>query len=143
MSANAVLIDGKFFKFILVGIINTLAGSAIMFSLYNFWNVSYWLSSGVSFLFASILSFFLNKYFTFAVKEWTVFIVIAFILTVSISYIIAYGAAKPVMGCLLADSSKKIRENAALLTGMCLFTGMNYLGQRFIVFKNTNNGEDK
>jgi hypothetical protein len=36
---------------------------------------------------------------------------------------------------LLQNSPQKIRENAALLTGMCLFTGINYLGQRLVVFK--------
>jgi hypothetical protein len=38
------------------------------------------------------------------------------------------------MNYFLRDSSQKIRENVALLTGMCLFTGINYLGQRFVVF---------
>jgi hypothetical protein len=61
--------------------------------------------------------------------------VIAFVLTIAFSYLIAYGISKPAMNYLLRDSPQKIRENLALLTGMCLFTGINYFGQRLVVFK--------
>jgi uncharacterized protein with PQ loop repeat len=61
--------------------------------------------------------------------------VIAFILTIAFSYFIAYGISKPVINFLLKDISLKTRENIALFTGMCLFTGINYLGQRLVVFK--------
>ncbi len=131
----ATTFDGKFFKFILVGIINTLVGSAIMFLLYNLAHFSYWMSSAAGYIAGSILSFFLNKYFTFAVKEWSIFMVIAFIANITLCYFIAYGAAKPMMNYLLQGETQNIRENIALFTGMCLFTVLSYLGQRFVVFK--------
>ena len=127
--------DRKFFKFFLVGIINTIVGSAIMFSLYNVANLSYWFSSACNYCLTSILSFFLNKYFTFNVRHWSMFMIFAFILTIAFSYLIAYGISKPAMNYLLRNSPQKIRENFALFTGMCLFTLINYLGQRLIVFK--------
>ena len=130
-----IIFDKKLIKFIIVGIINTIVGSAIMFSLYNFTNFGYWLSSFCNYFFTSILSFFLNKYFTFEVKHWSLFMIFAFILTIGFSYLIAYGISKPVINYLLKDNPEKIRENIALLTGMCVFTGINYLGQRFIAFK--------
>jgi putative flippase GtrA len=132
---TAMVFDRKFFLFILVGIINTIIGSAIMFLLYNAAHLSYWVSSACNYFFTSILSFFLNKYFTFGVRHWSAFMVIAFILTIAISYLAAYGVSKPAVNYLLRDSPQKIRENAALFAGMCLFTGINYLGQRFVVFK--------
>jgi putative flippase GtrA len=61
--------------------------------------------------------------------------VIAFIMTVAFSYLIAYGISKPSMNYFLRNSPHKIRENMALFTGMCLFTGINYLGQRSVVFR--------
>jgi putative flippase GtrA len=131
--------DIKFLKFIIVGIINTLVGSAIMFSLYNIADFSYWVSSACNYFFASILSFFLNKYFTFAIKKWNLFMAIAFIINIVFSYFIAYGFAKPAMNYLLQDKSQNIRENIALFVGMCLFACLNYLGQRFIVFKMRDN----
>jgi len=130
------LLNHSFFRFIGVGIINTIASSVLMFTLYNVFEMGYWLSSALSYAFGAVISFFLNKYFTFAVKEWSLFMVFAFIANIAICYFAAYGIAKPAMGYFLQDSSLRIRENSALFTGMCLYTGLNYLGQRFIVFKN-------
>jgi len=129
-----MIFDRKFFKFILVGTINTIVGSAIMFSLYNIAHLSYWISSACNYFFGSILSFFLNKYFTFTIKEWSLFMVVAFILNTVICYFIAYGLAKPLINYFLDGKPQNIQENIALFTGMCLFTGLNYLGQRFVVF---------
>jgi len=127
--------DRKLFKFILVGIINTIIGSVIMFSLYNLAKFSYWLASASNIVLVSILSFFLNKYFTFGVRQWSIFMVISFITTIVISYLVAYGISKPVMARLLLNSSVLIRENGALFFGMCIFTVINYLGQRLFVFR--------
>jgi len=127
--------DIKLLRFLLVGLINTLVGSTLMFLLYNIAHFNYWLSSSCNYILTSILSFFLNKYFTFGVKDWSVYMIILFILTIALSYLIAYGISKPLMEFFLKESSIKIRENIALLTGMCVFTILNYFGQRFFVFK--------
>ena len=129
------LFDRTFLKFIIVGVINTAVGSALMFALYNAAHLSYWLSSVCNYCLTSVLSFFLNKYFTFGVRHWTVPMVIMFIITIVVSYGIAYGAAKPAMNYFLRNNPRHIRENAALFAGMCLFTGLNYLGQRLVVFR--------
>ena len=60
--------DKTFLKFVLVGVVNTLFGTAIMFVFYNVFHLSYWLSSASNYVFGSILSYFLNKYFTFQSK---------------------------------------------------------------------------
>jgi len=130
------IFDKKLFKFIIVGITNTIVGSTIMFLLYNLAHFNYWTSSACNYTFTSILSFFLNKYFTFNVKKWSVFMIVSFIFTIVFSYLIAYGISKHFINILLSDYSLNFRENAALFSGMCIFTGLNYLGQRFIVFKN-------
>ena len=131
-----MLVDKIFVKFIIVGVINTIFGSVLIFTLYNACGMGYWLSSGVSYILASVLSFFLNKYFTFAVKKWSFFMVAAFIVNIAVCYAVAYGLAKPAMNYFLQNNSQKLRENVALLAGICLFTALNYLGQRFVVFRN-------
>jgi len=136
------LFSKQFIRFLIVGLINTLIGSAIMFILYNAVHLNYWFSSACNYIITSIVSFFLNKYFTFAVKEWSLFMVAAFAVNIACCYGIAYGIAKPVMRYVLQSQSIKIQENGALFAGMCLFTGLNYLGQRFIVF-NGRKGEKK
>lgn len=128
------LFDRTFFKFILVGIINTLVGTGIMFSLYNLFGFTYWVSSAANYIFTSFLSFFLNKYFTFRVQQWSAYMVFAFVFTIAISYLLAYSIAKPIVYYILVDHSQKIRDNAAMFAGMVLFTGLNYIGQRFVVF---------
>ncbi|GHV87148.1 hypothetical protein AGMMS50255_4440 [Spirochaetia bacterium] len=109
-----------------------------MFGLYNLAGLSYWISSAANYFLTSILSFFLNKYFTFQAKNWSVFMICAFALTIIISYVLAYGIAKPLIYRILQNYNQKTRDNISLFLGMCLFTGINYMGQRFIVFrKNT------
>jgi putative flippase GtrA len=132
---KGLILDPVFFKFILVGIVNTAAGSAIMFILYNLAGFGYWASSLLNCGIASVLSFFLNKYFTFGVRDWSLKMVIFFSAVIAASYITAYGIAKPFIYWLLWNFDGRIRDNAAMLTGMGLFTAINYLGQRCITFK--------
>jgi putative flippase GtrA len=139
MEIIPMAIDHIFLKFIIVGIINTTVGAGFMFVLYNLAGFDYWVSSAANYVVGSICSFFLNKNFTFKVKGRSAFMPIAFIATIVFSYLIAYGVAKPAMYHMLANYSQKFRDNAAMLTGMCLFTGLNYIGQRFVVFGRKGN----
>ena len=130
-------LDITFLKFILVGIINTLIGTAVMFLCYNAFHCSYWFSSAMNYVVGSIMSYFLNKYFTFQNKERSWKIVAKFIINITICYLIAYGAAKPLVACLLTNQTITIQENGAMLVGMVLFVILNYIGQRFFAFKKT------
>jgi len=129
------LLDPSLFRFLIVGVINTVVGTAIMFGLYNLAGCSYWVSSAANYGLTSILSFFLNKYFTFQSRDWSGREVLRFALNILVCYAIAYGAAKPLVRWLLADVSTVVRDNVSMLVGMVLFTGCNYLGQRFFTFK--------
>lgn len=131
--------DKTFFKFILVGIVNTLFGSAVMFGFYNLLHCSYWVSSAANYVFGSILSFFLNKHFTFKNKEKGFKPILKFIINISVCYLLAYGIAKPLASYILSAFSKSVQENIAMLSGMCLFVLLNYIGQRFFAFKNNEN----
>lgn len=128
-------IDEKLLKFIFVGVINTLVGTAIMFGLYNLADCSYWVSSAANYTLTSVLSFFLNKYFTFQNKERSWQQVARFIINIAVCYFLAYGIAKPAALWLLSGAGEKLQNNVAMFVGMCLFTGFNYLGQRFFAFK--------
>ena len=129
------LLDRTFWKFILVGIINTIVGTSVMFLCYNAFHLNYWVSSAMNYIIGSIVSYFLNKYFTFQNKQRSWKIVIKFIINISVCYLIAYGVAKPLVARILSGQSVAIQENGAMLVGMCLFVGLNYLGQRFFAFK--------
>lgn len=135
------LFDAKLWKFLLVGVLNTLVGNGLMFLLYNLVHMGYWPSTAVSYALASVMSYFLNRYFTFKYKGSGIGVVLRFSLNIVVCYLLAYGLAQPAMKLLLSDASKSVRENIAMLTGMCLFVGFNYLGQRFFAFRETNKEE--
>ena len=61
--------DKTFMKFVMVGVINTVVGTTIMFVFYNVLGLSYWISSASNYFFGSICSYILNKHFTFQNKE--------------------------------------------------------------------------
>lgn len=131
------LFDAKLWKFLLVGILNTLVGNGLMFLLYNLVNLGYWPSTAISYFLASVMSYFLNRYFTFKYEGTGWMVVLRFALNIAVCYALAYGIAEPLMKWLLADAAQAFRENVAMLTGMCLFVGFNYLGQRFFAFRQT------
>ena len=127
--------DRTFWRFILVGIVNTLFGTAIMFVFYNVLHFSYWVSSASNYVFGSILSYFLNKMFTFESKGNTKQTLVRFVLNISLCYLAAYGLAKPLVRWALAGFTQVVQDNLAMLAGMCLFVAFNYCGQRFFVFR--------
>ena len=128
--------DKTFMKFVMVGVINTIVGSTIMFVFYNLFHLSYWISSASNYFFGSICSYILNKHFTFQYHERGWASLFRFTINIFVCYLLAYGIAKPLMQWILSDFSKSIQENVSMLLGMCLFVVFNYLGQRFFAFKN-------
>lgn len=122
-------------KFILVGIVNTIVGTGVMFFLYNFCSVNYWIASASNYIVGSIVSYFLNKYFTFKSTERSIRQIVKFIINISVCYFIAYGVARPVVATLLPGAREKAGGNIAMLVGMSLFVILNYFGQRFYVFR--------
>lgn len=139
--SQMALIDKKIAKFLIVGVINTLVGSGLMFLLYNMLGVSYWISSTSNYIVGGIVSYFLNKYFTFQNKENSFKQIILFIINIAVCYFIAYFCTKKIVYFLLPDLSEKFRGNIALFTGMCFYTGLNYIGQRVIVFSEKERNE--
>ena len=123
------------FKFVLVGIVNTAVGTAVIFIFYNIFHANYWLSSAMNYVIGRIVSYFLNKYFTFQNSEKSVRQIVKFIVNITVCYLFAYGIAKPLVRFVLSDCAVAVQENVAMLVGMCIFVGLNYLGQKFIVFK--------
>lgn len=124
--------DLKFLKFLLVGVANTLVGTAVMLACYNLLGLGYWVSTAANYVCGSILSYFLNKHFTFQSKEPDS--VTRFIVNILACYLVAYGLARPLVRGLLAGWEEAFRDNASMLVGLVLFTILNYLGQRRFVF---------
>ena len=127
----------EFLTFLVVGVVNTLFGTAIMLVLYNVFGCSYWVSSFCDYFFGSILSYFLNKHFTFHYQGTDWRSIVKFALNIVVCYLIAYSLALPLTRAALENLqlSKPVVENVAMLVGTVLFMVINYLGQKFYAFK--------
>ena len=137
------LLDSSFIRFLIVGVINTLMGTAVMFGLYNIaglhkWGqIGYWLSTIGNYTVGSVVSFFLNKHFTFKNKEKGKAVVIRFVINIAVCMTLAYGIAQKCVELALAGTflSQQLQGNISMLAGMCLFVVLNYFGQRFFAFR--------
>ena len=129
------VLDITFWKFILVGIVNTLVGTTVMFTAYNVFRLSYWISSASNYVVGSIVSYFLNKYFTFQDRQKSGKQIAIFVINITVCYGLAYGLAKPVVTWLLQNQSQSIKDNLSMLVGMGAFVVFNYIGQRLVVFR--------
>ena len=129
--------DKTFVTFLVVGVVNTLFGTAIMLVLYNVFGCSYWGASFCDYFFGSILSYFLNKHFTFHYQGTDLKSIVRFALNIVVCYLIAYSLALPLTRWALESMylSKPIVENIAMLVGTGLFMVLNYIGQKLYAFK--------
>ena len=127
--------DAEFLRFLLVGLINTLVGSSVMFLLYNLAHCGYWFSSAMNYVVGSVVSYFLNKNFTFRKRGHDTAAALRFVANIAVCYAAAYGAARPLARAVLSGASGALRDNAAMGFGMCIFVVLNYFGQRMFVFR--------
>lgn len=135
MKKLLALFDIKMWKFLLVGVLNTLVGDGLSFLLINVTDIGMWWATAVPTALASVMSYFLNKHFTFKNTEKGWRPALRFALNIAVCYGLAYGLAIPGMQWLLSSADTALRDNIAKLTGMCLFVGFNYLGQRLFAFR--------
>lgn len=140
------LLGLTFSRFVIVGIINTIVGTTIMFVCYNAIGLSYWISSALNYILASILSYFLNRKFTFRYKGSYRKSAVKFTINIIACYLVAYGLAKPLIGVLLDLYSTTLKDNIAMAVGAVLFVILNYFGQKLWAFKGdniNNNGKEQ
>ncbi len=138
--------DIKFWKFILVGILNTAVGTGLQFLFFNLFGWNEWISSLIGYILGSILSYFLNKYFTFKNSEKGWKPVARFALNIAICYTLAYTIAIPLTKWICTANSltmfgwsvETFAGNCSMIVGSCLFVAFNYIGQRFFAFKEKN-----
>jgi putative flippase GtrA len=128
------LFDASLLRFLLVGVGNTLCSMVLMLLLEP---LGYWPSTAIAYAAASVLSFFLNRSFTFRSKEPIGPSAVRFAVNVTVCYLLAYSLAQPLAGWVLGRTALSAlwQERLAKLGGMCLFTALNYFGQRFFAFR--------
>ena len=130
----AKLIDKSIPKFLLVGVGNTLLSMVLMFLLEGLGN---WPSTAIAYVAGAVMSFFLNRSFTFKSEETLKRSAVKFAVNVAVCYVLAYALAQPIAGWVLGRTSlsRLWQERLTKLGGMCLYTVLNYFGQRFFAFR--------
>lgn len=130
----------SFVRFLLVGVINTIIGLSIMYLFLNFFHFSYWISTFVGNTIGAVVSFYLNKSFTFKNREGYLWSSIKFIIVILSCYFLAYVLGLELVTFLLKQLEYRndlVEKNVAILFGTGLYTILNYIGQRYFVFRST------
>lgn len=129
------LLKSSFLRFLLVGVGNTLLSMLLMFLLEG---LGYWPSTAIAYVAGAAMSFFLNRYFTFHSQEDFWRSLGKFVVNVAVCYAVGYGLAKlliPIPEEPYYAVPVIWYERASKLLGMCLYTLLNYFGQRFFAFR--------
>lgn len=119
-----------FGRFLLVGIINTIVGLAITLFLFHIVDTGYWAATAIGNGCGIFVSYQLNRRFTFRQTTGSFRYWLRFLLVVLLSYLIAYRLSLAIVQHLFPTLS----ETIAILIGMVLYTGLNFIGQSIWVF---------
>ena len=129
------LLDASVWKFLLVGVGNTLLSLVLMFLLEG---LGYWPSTAIAYVAGAVMSFFLTRSFTFQSRAAFWPSVLKFAVNVAVCYLSAYSIAQPAAQWVLGWTGLDPVwvERLAKVGGMGLYTVLNYFGQRFFAFRN-------
>jgi len=127
------IINMEQLRFVIVGCLNTAIGTTVMFVAY-YLGLGYWISTALNYVVGSIFSYFANKYFTFHSKSKDKKELLRFVVNIVVCYFIAYGVAKPIIIRILGSGNGFI-DYVSMVLGMLIFIVINYLGQKFYVFR--------
>lgn len=123
-----------FLRFLIVGILNTIIGLGMIFFLLHVAGLGYWLSTFFGNSVGAICSFLLNRSFTFKSNVPFMYGSIRFIAVILICYVASYSLS-PNLANLFQRNGIISENDLAVLFGMILYTGSNYIGQKHFVFK--------
>jgi len=133
--ANTLNRTHPFFRFALVGAINTIAGLFIMLILLNAIGFSYWLSTFIGNTAGAAISYFLNRAFTFKSKVRFTEGAPRFLTVILCCYFLSYWLSARVVGLGFGTILPgQWTDEAAVLLGGLLYTISNYIGQKKFVF---------
>ena len=118
----------QFVKYNLVGIVNTVIGFSIIFSL-MFLGVSAVLSNSIGYAIGSIVSYSLNKKYTFNSNENSKIQALKFFAVLGVSYLINFIVLKWLLGFM--------NPYLAQLISAVVYTLSSFLLAKFLVFKGT------
>lgn len=131
--------DKSFVYFLIIGGANTFISLALMFACYNALGLGYWVSSAAAFAICSVISYILNRKLSFKSNAPVLTSAIKFAIVIIVCYTLAFGIAKPaafyIAGKTGLDLKTSLIEQCAMLLAQCIFTFLNFLGQKLWAFR--------
>ena len=119
----------QMFKFGIVGLINTGISLLTFILLSDVLKINDKISDVASYVIGLINSFILNKLWTFQTKKFSYKELLLFILFFGVSFSLQYGCYT-----LLKDHYL-VQKNISYIIGMVIYTGTNFLLNKFFTFK--------
>jgi putative flippase GtrA len=127
----------KFMKFILVGVVNTAVGYALIYMFLNALNLGYFVSTFSGYILGMMFSYVLNSKFTFNRKlkaSGLLKYVFVFLISYSFSYLVGLLLIELLRVYFPTLSIKTIHSVSSLMA-MPFYTIINYLGNLLITFR--------
>jgi putative flippase GtrA len=138
IAVNSLKRTNSFFRFLLVGVINTIIGLSIMLIFLNLFGLTYWLATFVGNCIGAGVSYILNRSFTFNSNISGSKGIPRFFFVILSCYVFSYS-----FGDIVAENIHRSNQvlsfisddELAVLVGTVTYTFTNYLGQKTIVFR--------
>ena len=126
----------SFWRFLAVGIVNTIIGVTTMLVLIEWWGCGYWVGTLAGNAAGAVVSYLLNRSFTFASKKPVAKSLPRFIVVIAACYLLSYTLSSAAIGIAgyTASGFPVSAPGMAALLGAGIYTVANYLGQKLFVF---------
>lgn len=137
MKLKELIFDRSLLFYTIIGISNTLLTMGLEFLLNNAFGLPYWWTTSIPFAITSVTSFVFNRRFSFKSKGNLWLDMVKFYLLFIACYFVAFYVAKPISIQILNNTraAEKAVNNISIIIGQCVFTPLNYFGQRFWVYR--------
>lgn len=139
------MVDRAFVLYLIVGVLNFILCTALMFFLFNAWGVSEHISPVVNYGLGSLIWYWGCKYLIFPNSKTGLQQIVRFGIDVLICYVISYYWIAPIVseyalrsemiyGWFTFGGGAKVEANCEMAIGALVYALLNYFGQRYFVF---------
>ena len=138
MKLKELVLHKSLLFYTIIGVSNTLLTMGLEFILNNVFGLPYWWVTSIPFAITSVTSFVFNRRFSFKEHKGDFLTdMLKFYALFIACYLFAFCVAKPLAISIMnsSDASEKAIHNVSIVVGQCVFTPLNYFGQRFIVYR--------
>ena len=139
------LFDRTLLIYSVVGVLNFIVCTLLMFVLYNQLHVSEHVAPVVNYGLGSLIWYLSCRYLIFRDRKTTPDLILRFAIEVVVCYGLSYYVVAPLVGKLILQWERvlsffsfggvaKIEGNCSMTVGMLAYAVLNYFGQRYFVF---------